>query len=352
MSLQVKNPGFYSAIQDRGRRGLRHLGVPWAGIGCEPWMGFANALLSQDLATPVIETIEGGLSLFASRETLRLALVGDVTAIILQANGITRNVYGWRSHTLNIGDTLTIKTTGKYKCAVLAIEGLNIQPHFGSTSTYPNASLGGLRGSALVAGDELPIKAQTANKPHLSIPEFTFPGETKAADTDQELAFTVCAVPGPQDDYFSPDVVNSFFQNTYELSQNVDRMGARLNGDALTHKSAELRDLVSDAILPGSVQVPGSGLPIVMLMDAHTVGGYPKIATVLSSDLSLFSLYRPGQALRFKRVDNQAALNHVRLVEKSVQSHLKKLSPIINEDLSSERLLGLNLVSGVTNARH
>jgi len=235
---------------------------------------------------------------------------------------------------------------------VLAIEGLRIQAHFGSASTYPNAGLGGLSGTALTAGDELPVKArsskaQSSDDPHLCLPVFTFPGEV-----DTKNLFTVCAVPGPQDDYFTPDVVNSFFQNPYTLSQDVDRMGARLSGHALTHKSTEMHDLVSDAIVPGSVQVPGAGLPIVMLMDAHTVGGYPKIATVLSADLSLFSLYRPGHALRFKKVDNETALNHTRMVEKLIQSHLEKLSPLVGDDLSSERLLGLNLVSGVTDAHH
>ena len=105
-------------------------------------------------------------------------------------------------------------------------------------------------------------------------------------------------------------------------------------------------------MLPGSVQVPGSGQPIVMLADAHTMGGYPKIATVVSADLSLFALYRPNQTLRFINVDNEAALAHTRAVETSVQNHLEKLTPITGEDLSSERLLGLNLVSGVADALH
>lgn len=347
MSLVIKNSGFYSAIQDRGRRGLRYLGVPWAGIGCEPWMRFANALLNQDLATPVIETVEGGLSLFASGQDAQFAIVGDVTANILQANGITQTVKGWRSYTLKTGDTLTIKTTGEFRCAVLGVKGLAVEPHFGSASTYPNASLGGLCGTPLKAEDELPLANNTLDDSHQSLPVFTFPGQ--AAKNE---AFTVRAVAGPQDDYFSEEILKLFFNSTYTISQDIDRMGARLTGPALEHKSAELRDLVSDAILPGSVQVPGAGQPIVMLVDAHTVGGYPKIATVVSSDLCLFSLYRPNQPLQFDRVDNNTALAHTRQLEKLVQEHLHKLAPVVGEDLSSERLLGLNLVSGVTDALH
>jgi len=347
MTVLVKSPGFYSTIQDRGRRGLRHLGIPWAGVGCEPWMRFANALLMQNLTTPVIELIEGGLSLFASSQPIRFALVGDVTATITQASGLTQTAHSWRSHTLNTGDTLSVNTTGKFKCAVLGIYGMDIKPHFGSASTYPNASLGGLSGAALAADDEIPILRQTADKPHLSLPPFRFPGEAES-----HASFEVRAVLGPQDDYFSDETLAHFFENEYQISQDIDRMGARLTGPILTHKSTDHRDLVSDAVLPGSVQVPGSGQPIVMLADAHTMGGYPKIATVVSADLSLFALYRPNQTLRFINVDNEAALAHTRAVETSVQNHLEKLTPITGEDLSSERLLGLNLVSGVADALH
>lgn len=351
MSLVVKHPGFYSSIQDRGRRGLRHLGIPWAGVGCEPWMRFANALLNQELTTPVIETMETGLSLFAASEPARIALVGDVQATILRADGVTEQAIGWRSYTLNTGDTLTLKSTGIFRCAVVGISGLSVPPHFGSASTYANANLGGLCGTALTANDTLPIIDPIVSGSHHSVAAFAFPGQTSPQSSAQ-TPFLVRAVLGPQDDYFSEHTLSQFFDNTYEISQDIDRMGARLTGPALNHKSDELRDLVSDAILPGSVQVPGAGLPIVMLMDAHTVGGYPKIATVVSADLSLFSLYRPGQSIQFLRVDAPDALAHTREVERLVQAHIALIKPIAAEDLSSERLLGLNLVSGVTDARH
>lgn len=347
MSVIVKHPGFYSSIQDRGRRGLRHLGIPWAGVGCEPWMRFANRLLNQDLATPVIETMEAGLTLIANSKPVRFAMVGDVKASIVRANGTTHKAIGWRSYTLHTGDTLKITATGNMRCAVVAIAGLTIEPHFGSTSTYANARLGGLSGNALAVNDELPISDHPIDEPHLALPVFTFPGQSEPSP---ENPFMVRAVPGPQDDYFSTVTLNQFFDSTYTLSQDIDRMGARLTGPMLNHKSAELRDLVSDAILPGSVQVPGSGLPIVMLSDAHTVGGYPKIATVVSADLSLFSLYRPGQTLQFVNVDSNEGLAHTRRVEQLIQTHLTHVQAITAEDLNSERLLGLNLVSGVTDA--
>ena len=123
-----------------------------------------------------------------------------------------------------------------------------------------------------------------------------------------------------------------------------------MEGPVLQHLSQSHRDLVSDAILPGSVQVPGSGNPIVMLADAHTVGGYPKIATIVSADRALFSLCRPGSVVRFEKVTTTAARKHTLSIERSVLAHLNTKHPVLDDALDAERLLGLNLIGGVSDA--
>lgn len=350
MSLTVKHPGLYSTVQDSGRTGLRYLGIPWSGVGCKPWMRFANALLDQDLATPVIETIEGGLTLSVLDQNVSVAIVGDVRAECVHADGSKSTIQAWRTLTLTHGDTLSIVQTGGYRCAIVGIQGLEVKQHFGSASTYANAALGGLNGRLLQVGDELPLNpnTQTLTAQRNQFEPYRFTGEPSSNDGDG--VFVVRAVAGPQDDAFTDEALNTFFSASYEVSQDIDRMGARLNGPALTHRSVSHRDLVSDAILPGSVQVPGIGTPIVMLADAHTMGGYPKIATVVSADRALFSLVRPGSIVRFEQVTSDAAREHTLCVERSVLAHLETKQSVPSDPLNPERLLSLNLIDGVSDA--
>ncbi len=351
MSLVVEQTGMFSTLQDRGRRGLRDLGIPWAGVGCEPWMRFANRLLDQVEDTPVIETFEGGLTLRVKTEPVKISLIGDVLATITHSDSSVTQANAWRTHTLVDGDKLTIKRTGIYRCAVLGVQHLDVTPHYGSASTYLNASLGGLNGGTLQIGDDLPYAEQNAATlgEHKSLQPFQFPGEKNEA-ADGNLTWTVQAVPGPQDDAFTDTALETFFTHTFTVTADIDRMGARLDGPEIKHRSAKHKDIVSDAILPGSVQVPGIGKPIVMLADAHTVGGYPKIATVTSADRALFALCRPGTKIQFDRVNTIAAREHTLQLEESVQQHLASVSPVVDTHLNTSRLLGLNLIGGVTDA--
>ena len=200
-----------------------------------------------------------------------------------------------------------MRATGAGRTAILAIGGLAVEPVHGSASTYPRAGLGGLDGRALAAGDVLPctpappgpgLRIAPAALARLeaallgTIADGSGAGPCSGADggpdgpddgpggTDAPFA-TVRAVPGPQHDAFAPGALEALFAPAgWRVSAATDRMGARLEGVPLEHRDADSRDIVSDAIVPGSVQVPGTGLPICLLADAHTAGGYPKIATV------------------------------------------------------------------------
>jgi len=349
MTLRVQHPGLYSTLQDQGRRGLRSLGIPWAGVGCEAWMHFANALLDQDRLTPVIETFEGGLSLSATDEVVWESIIGDVDAQILDTDGTTRQALPWQSHPLHPGDTLRLTRTGRYRSAVVGIKGLSINEHFGSVSTYPNASLGGLNGSPLSVGDELKLQTSTDSScSPKALDEFTFPGEPQTHEPKR--CYQIRAVLGPQDDAFTDESIKQFFSERFTVSTEIDRMGARLTGPTLKHRSAELKDLISDAILPGSVQVPGIGNPIVMLADAHTIGGYPKIATIVSADRALFSLIRPGDDIEFVSIDRAAGNAHTRTLAEKIDKAIDNIQDVGASSLSTERLLGLNLIGGVTDA--
>jgi 5-oxoprolinase (ATP-hydrolysing) subunit C len=354
VSIIIKSAGLYSTIQDAGRRGLRQLGIPWAGVGSEPWMRFANVLLDQPQNTPVIETIEAGLSLTVQDQPLNICVIGDAFIEITRANGSVENATTWETLLLHDAETLSIKRTGRYRSAVIGIRGIQITAHYGSCATYANAGLGGLTGAPLTTGDCVPTNNDLPLlRNNRALPPYVFNGEVHSAGKNKNTQLSqisVIAVPGPQDDAFTEDALDTFFSQAFTVSQDIDRMGARLTGPVIEHKSLKHRDLISDAILPGSVQIPGAGAPIVMLSDAHTMGGYPKIATVASADLALFSLCRPGVKVAFKKATTLSARSHTQSVESAINAHISTLFTPKTTQLSSEDLLASNLIDGVTNA--
>ena len=170
----------------------------------------------------------------------------------------------------------------------------------GSRSTYLKAALGGFHGRALKSGDVL-----EAGEPWIGWPRAVgcvCPAELRPMDGGGPLR----AVLGPQDDLIAPESVETFFASEWTVTPQSDRMGVRLAGPLLKHvKSA---DIVSDAIPPGAVQVPGSGQPIVMLADRQTTGGYVKIAVVHALDAARLAQKLPGEKVRFTRITQEEGI--------------------------------------------
>lgn len=340
--LAIQQAGVLASIQDGGRRGLRRLGIPWAGVLVPPWMAIANALVGNARDHPVIECFEGGFVALVHDHDIRLAVAGDATAT-LTADGQKQTIACWRSHRISAGSRLEIRTTGQWRLAIIAIEHLAIEPHQGSCATYSRAGLGGLHGSPLQVGDQLPVESP-ADDGSSRRPEYRC--EPFAPEDDQAL--TLHAVPGPQQDAFPPAALDRFFSSAYQLTADCDRMGARLEGRRLDHRSRAAADIVSDAIVPGSIQVPGSGQPIVLLADAHTAGGYPKIATVISADLAWLALYRPGSHVRFSRVTVADGISRARAARSTLQDHIDAIEEANDPRLDHAALLNCNLIDGVT----
>ena len=345
--VDVLAGGPLSTIQDRGRHGLRRLGVPSAGTLAPDWGALANALVGRAPDAPVIECFEGGLRLRASGGDVRVAHAGDAD-VVLSANGERRALAPWRAHVVPAGAELAVRGSGRARLAVLAIGGLAVPPVLGSASTYARARLGGVDGRALASGDTLAIE-RNADEPVDPGPDLGCEPYAPPLPADG-APLVLHAVAGPQHDAFDAAELARFFETTWTLSTEADRMGARLDGPALAHRDAAARDIVSDAILPGSVQVPGSGQPIVMLADAHTAGGYPKIATVLSSDLPRLAVQRPGTRLRLVRVDVDEAVSRVRAAARALARHVATISTVPADTLDTTRLFTHNLVDGVVDA--
>lgn len=342
--VQVVAPGALATLQDLGRPGWRRLGVPRAGALDPALLHLANRLAGNADNTAVIEFFATGPTLKALDHPLRLGLAGHFSATLQRANGERSPVDAWRSVTLQPGDVLQLGPLRASRVGCVAIGGLVVAPVLGSASTYARAGLGGQAGRALAAGDTLPAAALD-NKSNASS------GERWLRTPPARSALPIRVVPGPQDDYFSPETLAAFFSNSYCVSADADRMGVRLIGPALAHRPDKGNEIVSDATVPGSIQVPGNGLPIVLLADGQTVGGYPKIGTVVSADLDRLATAAVGATLRFAAVT-------VAQAEALAQSHhaalgklLAAVEPLLLDGgIDLQALYTSNLVSGIIHA--
>jgi biotin-dependent carboxylase-like uncharacterized protein len=344
-TVVIDKAGLLSTIQDSGRRGMRHLGIPWSGTLVPVWQRMANALVGNELDHSIIECFEGGLEITVRDAPIRLAIMADSQAKMSIGNEDGAEVLQpYRSHIVMPGKRIILSSTGNARLAIIAIAGLQVSKQLGSTSTYAKASLGGISGDPLIAGDVLNIAADNANT--------DVDKQCKANQLPDYQSNELRVVLGPQDDNFSKAGIQTFLTSDYTLSVDVDRMGARLEGTAIEHRDKKARDPVSDAIAPGSIQVPGSGLPIVLLSDAHTAGGYPKIATVLSIDLPLLGLQRPGAVFRFKALSIDEAIDATRKQHRLMTQAITDVTPVIEQTLSSEVLLKLNLIGGVVDGNN
>ena len=350
--IEILQSGLFASIQDLGRNGMRQLGIPRSGVLVPSWMKIANALVGNPLESPVIEFFEGGLMFNVGERAVRIAIVGNAD-VYCTTPSASLTLLNWRSHLLSPGSTLRTRSSGNSRVAVMAIQYFQITPHHGSCATYAKAGLGGIDGRPLHPGLQLEHDAALSSTPELCCrPIASLPNQTGKGSTSDVEVFILRAVPGPQDDAFTVETLDAFFSSPFTLTTDADRMGARFDGTRLTHIDRARQDIVSDAIVPGSVQIPGNGLPIVLLADSHTVGGYPKIATVISTDLPLLGMLRPGAVCRFERVSVEQGITIARQAEKHLQHHLTTLVPVMDRHLDVNALLTSNLIDGVTDGEH
>ncbi len=333
--IEVIAVGAFASVQDCGRRGFRRIGVPWSGVLDPRLMRIANALAGNAEGTPVIECFDGGLQLAARGAAVRIAVAGDAV-IEHESAGERRVLASWRSVCLADGDTLRIRRITNSRIAVVAVEGLALPLVLGSASTYARAALGGLDGRPLRAGQQLPVLPASVRS------------ELMLAEPPKPTGDRVRVIAGPQADHFTEAALAAFVDADYLVSTDADRMGIRLQGAALAHVGAP--EIVSDATVPGSIQVPGSGQPIVLLADAQTAGGYPKIGTIVSADLPRLAAARPGDSLRFAWVDAAVGEALARAAEAHTRTLLASLRPLLSAGIDESALYVGNLVTGFIHA--
>ena len=338
-AVNIAEAGTYTTVQDLGRFGYQALGVPVAGALDSVSLRLVNALVGNDQQTAALEFFYGGPTLEVAAGSVRVAAAGADIEIIGKR---TRIVPAWQSVRLDRDDIFRVGVLRHSSCGYLAIAGgFALTPELGSLSTYTRSRIGGLEGLVLRAGDKLPLvlnEAEARQEVRLGRPP-------DLASRDQ-----VRVVLGPQKEYFSEDSIHALVTETFTVSMDADRMGLRLDGPKLTHERGY--NIVSDGIVTGAIQVPGSGQPIVLLADHQTTGGYPKIGTVIWSDLPLVGRRRPGDSIRFREVSVEQAEEQAREFEDDINRRASDLVlPVTAAILDEEALISNNLISGVVNAK-
>lgn len=337
--LVVTSCGPMTSLQDAGRLGWQRFGVSTSGAMDRPALAAANALVGNAPGAAAIEFMLLGGSFRIEGGTVRLAMAGAPCAATVEG----RLVPPFSSVLLRSGETFSVKPAQAGVYAYLAVAGgFDLPLQLGSLSLHPRARIGGIEGRPLQAGDRLPLRLRDASDG----PEFAL--DPQMPELALEASTPVRVVLGPQDDHFTPEGVATFLSTEYRVSREADRMGYRLSGPAIPHASGF--NIVSDGIVTGAVQVPGSGEPIVMMADRQTTGGYPKIATVISADVRLVAQRRPGEAVRFEAVSMQVAQAIARSRVGWLAGLPIRLRPLGRSVPSTEELLGLNLAGAAVDA--
>jgi biotin-dependent carboxylase-like uncharacterized protein len=326
-ALHVVAPGLLATVQDFGRVGYQHLGVPVSGALDPVSLRAANLLVGNAPEAGALEVACLGPTLSIEADDVRIAVAGAQAAIdILPDPAATggERVTGLHSMRLRRGQALRIGALTGGTVLYLAVEGgFDIAPVLGSVATDIRGGMGGWQGRA---------------RAEVCLQGFSPRPRPR-----------VRAIIGPQHDCFSDSEVAVFFSSEYTVGPSADRMGMRLTGRALRH--ARGFDIPSDGIAPGSIQVPGNGQPVVLLADRQTTGGYPKIATVISADLPALARLPIGAKVAFEAVTVEAA-------EAARREHMADLAAMADMIAPLRRpgadvvpqLHECNLISGVVDA--
>lgn len=338
--LRVIQPGVHSLIQDEGRFGKHHIGLTVGGPLDRHSFRWANKLCSNPINTPTIEVTIGGLVLESTVDTY---FVVTGALVELSLNKIPVNC--WTVHRIKPGDRIELGYAKVgMRCYVGVTGGFNVEPTFGSCSTVTRESVGGLTGNGtpLASGDVIPCTETLLHSPSF------MPNEEQPKNLTIAPELTCLRVVlGYQQDYFTEQQRKQFFHGQYRISERNDRMGFRLLGPDI---KPSVGGILSEGICQGAIQVPPDGQPIILLNDRQTIGGYPKIGSVLSLDLDKLAQLGPEAAVCFEEVSIEQAHNLKHLAEISFQQHkatvsLDALSKAIENLLVASNPRGMKTMS-------
>lgn len=313
--VRVIRSGLASTIQDQGREHLRHYGVPTGGAADRLSHELANRLIGNPVTAATLEMTLSGDELEWSHDSVIAITGADLDPIIANESLSGQSVPQLRPVLVSAGTRIRFQTARRgCRCYVAVLGGFDVPLVMGSRATYLRAHLGGLHGRCLQAGDLLPIGsactligevAKLAPGTLQSVPWFVRP-----VDLPDPALATLHVLRGSHFERLSADSRTTFFEQSFVVSSQSDRMGYRLAGHALSLLSNE--DLTTEGTDPGTIQLPPDGNPILLMSDSAPTGGYPRIGHVATCDHSLAAQLRPGQQVRFVEIDLPTAQEKLR----------------------------------------
>jgi biotin-dependent carboxylase-like uncharacterized protein len=289
----VKQPGLLTLIQDKGRYGAHNLGLTNGGPLDPLAFDWANRLLGNEINDTCLEVSFGGLTLESQVDSF-IAITG--AEAVIKVNG--KVIEQWRTYAIKKNDLLEFGYTTAGVRAYLSVSGgFKVPPSFGSTATVVREKVGGLNGDKLQTGDKLLCAPKTAGL-FLSVAKMDRPQYGNQA--------VLRVVLGYQQQSFESLQKLKFFSSHYTVTDRSDRMGFRLEGEAI---HTDMVGMLSEGICHGAIQIPADGQPIVLMNDRQTIGGYPKIGSVIPIDTAKLAQLQPGSSIKFKEISVEDAHN-------------------------------------------
>jgi len=297
--IKIIDAGLLSSVQDQGRYGYQRYGVSTTGAMDEFASRVANKLVENEDNAAVIETTMKGIT-FELKGDCVFAITGGNCETTLNGKDIAL----WISHKGKAGDVVKMgMCRGGLRNYIAFAGGIDVPIVMNSRTTNLKAKLGGVDGRKLVIGDELKIGDKDIS--NIVLKKFN---KNEIPTFPKELEIRV--ILGQQVAEFTDNGVKTFLNNTYSITNESDRMGMRLSGEVIEHKTSA--DIISDGMTIGAVQVPGNGQPIIMMADRQTTGGYTKIANVITVDLPLLAQAMPGSKIKFVEISTREAVELLR----------------------------------------
>ncbi len=310
--IEVIKPGMLTTIQDLGRAGFQQYGMIVSGAMDSYALRIGNMLLGNDEGAAGLEITMVGPKLLFLKDMCIAITGGDLSPMLdgepVQMWGV---LYAEKGSILEFGKLIVGAR------AYLTIRGgIDVPLVMNSRSTYLRAGIGGFQGRALKTGDRIQVNVLQYNESSSQVPKHTRRLHPLLIPTYQ-VPIEVGVILGPQADAFTSESIADFLDHRFIITPQSDRMGYRLQGVKLKHKAST--DMISEGIVMGSIQVPASGDPIIVLADRQTTGGYPKIATVITVDLPLVAQAKPGDPIDFTQVTVTEAQERYIEQEKSLK---------------------------------
>ena len=313
--FKVLRSGINTTYQDEGRFGAQHLGIPTSGCMDHKSFILANAIVGNKKKYGVIEFAYQGPLLKLIKGKTKIAIAGNVHFKIINLNNDTINGECNRSYNLNEGDSIDILATDKSIYGYMSVEGgFKIKSFFHSVSTLVKARIGPNNGNKISLEDKITTNQNRKNENNFKV------------NISSENSNTIRVLKGPQYDFFSEKSKKLFFSQLYKVSNLTDRMGMRLEGQTL--ENIINTNIRSEGITKGAIQVPADGQPIILLTDCPTIGGYPKIANIITADYDLLVQKIPGTNISFKCIDLEEAEQLYKKKRNNISKIIKDIKKI------------------------